>query len=49
MADINWTTIISSGVVAAIISGFQTVGNRYIVRALDHLEKTVKNGKVTKK
>jgi hypothetical protein len=45
--DINWTTIISSGVVATVISIFQLVGSRYVTRALDHFEKVIKdtNGK----
>lgn len=39
---INWTTVITSGVVATIISCFQVIGNRYLIKALDHLEKSIK-------
>ena len=37
--DINWTTVISSGVVAVIISSMQFVTTRYLSRILDRLEK----------
>jgi hypothetical protein len=38
--DINWTTVITSGVVAAIISSMQFITTRYLGRILDRLEKT---------
>jgi hypothetical protein len=37
--DINWTTVITSGVVAAIISSMQFITTRYLSRILDRLEK----------
>ena len=43
--NINWTTVISSAVVAMIIGVFQLVATRYTNRILDHVEKTLKNGK----
>ena len=43
--NINWTTVISSGVVAAIVGIIQLIANRYTNRVLDHLEKTLRNGK----
>ena len=46
--EINWTTVISSGIVAAVIGTFQLVGTRYTNRALDHIEKMFKNGKEKK-
>lgn len=45
--DLNWTTIIASGVTASIIGIFQLISNRYGSRMLDHIEKMVreiKNG-----
>jgi hypothetical protein len=49
MINIDWTTVISSAVVAMIIGGFQLVGNRYTTRLLDRLEASVnkwrQNGK----
>jgi hypothetical protein len=36
------TTVVSSAVVATIIGAFNTVGQRYLIRMLDHLEKVVK-------
>jgi HAMP domain-containing protein len=49
LKNINWTTIIatalSSGVVAVIIGIFQLIANRYVARALDHIEKTIKSKK----
>jgi membrane protein required for beta-lactamase induction len=41
---IDWTTVVSSGVVAAVVGTFQLLSNRYITRVLDHVEKLVKNG-----
>ena len=41
---IDWTTVVSSGVVAAVVGAFQLLSNRYITRILDHVEKLVKNG-----
>ena len=41
---IDWTTVVSSGVVAAVVGAFQLLSNRYITRMLDHVEKLVKNG-----
>ncbi len=46
--EINWTTVISSAVVAVIISGAQLIGNRYLSRVLDHLERTLRNNKEVK-
>ena len=45
--NINWTTIISSAVVAVVIGLFQLVSTRYANRMLDHIEKLLKivNGK----
>ncbi len=37
--DINLTTVISSGVVAIIVSAFTFVGNRYTKRILDRIER----------
>jgi hypothetical protein len=43
--DINWTTVISSGVVAIVIGIFQLVATRYTNKILDHLDKTwLRNG-----
>jgi hypothetical protein len=36
---IDMTTVLSSGVVAAIISSFQFITNRYLGRILDRIEK----------
>lgn len=47
--EINWTTVISSAVVAVIISGAQLIGNRYLSRILDHIEKNLNNKKETEK
>ncbi len=41
-AEINWTTVISSGVVAAVIGIFQVISNRYTNRILDHIERTIR-------
>jgi hypothetical protein len=38
---IDLTTVISSGITAMIIGSFQVIGNRYIVRMLDHVEKRI--------
>ncbi len=38
---INWTTVISSALVAMIIGVFQLIGNRYAARVLDKIEKMV--------
>ena len=46
--DINWTTVISSGVVAAIVGVIQLIANRYTIRILDHVERSIKNGKEKK-
>lgn len=43
--NINWTTVISSAVVAVVIGMFQLVATRYTNRILDHVEKQLKNGK----
>jgi hypothetical protein len=40
--SIEWTTVISSGVVAAIISSCQFVTTRYLGRFLDRIEKDVR-------
>jgi hypothetical protein len=40
--ELNWTTIIASGVTASIIGIFQLISNRYGARMLDHIEKTLK-------
>lgn len=37
--DINWTTVITSAIVAIIISSTQFVTTRYLGRILDRLEK----------
>jgi len=37
--DINWTTVITSAVVAVIISGTQFITTRYLGRILDRIEK----------
>ena len=37
--NIEWTTVISAGVVAAIISSVQFITTRYLGRILDRLEK----------
>jgi len=37
--EINWTTVLSSGLVAAIITGMQFITTRYLGRILDRLEK----------
>lgn len=37
MLGINWTTVISSAVVACIIGGFQLIANRYTTRLLDRI------------
>ena len=37
--NINWTTVLASGVVASIVSGFQFITNRYLGRILDKIEK----------
>lgn len=36
---IEWTTVIASGVVAAIISSIQFITTRYLSRILDRLER----------
>ena len=41
---IDWTTVVSSGVVAAVVGTFQLLSNRYVTRMLDHVEKALKNG-----
>jgi hypothetical protein len=46
---INWTTVMSSGLVAAIICVFNTISNRYTARMLDHIEKLLGNGKKDEK
>lgn len=44
--DINWTTVITSAVVASIISGMQFLTTRYLGRILDRIEKNYeRNGK----
>ena len=40
--NINWTTVISSAVVAVVIGVFQLIATRYTNRILDHIEKTMK-------
>jgi len=40
--DINWTTVISSAVVATIVSGANLVATRYLGRVLDRLEAALK-------
>jgi len=40
--QINWTTVISSAVVASIIGIVQLIANRYTNRILDNLEKNIK-------
>jgi hypothetical protein len=40
--NIDWTTVISSGVVAGIICIFNTISSRYTVRLLDHVERLLK-------
>ena len=42
MMNINWTTVISSAVVAVVIGVFQLIATRYTNRILDHIEKTMK-------
>ena len=43
---INWTTVIASALTAVIVSAFTLIGNRYLTRILDRIEKEVgKNGK----
>jgi hypothetical protein len=42
LKSINWTTVFSSAVVAAIIGIIQLIANRYTNRILDHIEKTIK-------
>jgi hypothetical protein len=37
--EINWTTVITSAIVATIISSMQFVTTRYLGRILDRLEK----------
>jgi len=37
--DINWTTVITSAIVASIISSMQFLTTRYLSRILDRLEK----------
>jgi hypothetical protein len=39
--NVDVTTVVSSGVVAAVIGIFQVIGQRYANRALDHFEKTI--------
>jgi hypothetical protein len=41
--SINWTTVISSAVVATIIGSFQVVANRYVVRGLEAFERFIKS------
>jgi hypothetical protein len=41
--DINWTTVITGGVMVSAMEGFKVIAVRYIPRALDHFEKWVKN------
>jgi len=37
--DINWTTVITSAIVASIITSMQFITTRYLSRILDRLEK----------
>jgi hypothetical protein len=37
--DINWTTVITSAIVASIIASMQFITTRYLSRILDRLEK----------
>jgi len=37
--NINWTTVITSAIVATIISSMQFITTRYLGRILDRLEK----------
>ncbi len=39
--NVQWTTVISSGLVAAIIGVIQLIANRYTNRILDHIEKSL--------
>jgi len=39
--NLNWTTIVASGLTAAIIGSFTLFSNRYLSRLLDHLEKRI--------
>jgi len=48
MSTINWTTIISSAVVAVVIGIFQLVANRYTNKMLDQVERIFKNNKEAK-
>ncbi len=41
LQSINFTTVITSAVVAAIIGVTQLIANRYTNRVLDHIEKTL--------
>jgi len=42
---IEWTTVISSGVVAVIIGGMQFISTRYLGRMLDKIEKDILKSK----
>ena len=43
--NINWTTVISSGVVAVVIGMFQLVAARYTNRILDRIDKLLEKNK----
>jgi len=43
--DINWTTVITSAIVASIISGMQYLTTRYLSRILDRIEKGYRKDK----
>lgn len=43
--EINWTTVVASGFVAAIVGIIQLIANRYTNRMLDHIEKLLKANK----
>ena len=44
--SIQWTTVASSAIVAAVVGVtvgiFQLITTRYLTRALDHIEKSIK-------
>lgn len=44
--SIDWTTVVTSGFVAGIISGFQFLTTRYLGKMLDRIEKNVQPKKV---
>jgi len=45
MADINWTTVATSGIVAAVISSFQFITTRYLGKLLDKIDKSLRKGR----